>query len=192
LLGRAPEERLNELAHDERYLSDLAGTMGALDAYLRRESWFGKTFGGARGTIGYFSMEFGIHECLPVYSGGLGVLAGDHLKTASDLGLPLVGIGIAFSQGYFRQSLDADGWQAERYPPNDWHDLPVSPIVDASGKRVVVSVALPAAIAEASSKPTQSVLLEAWRVDVGRVQLFLLDANVEQNRAADRALTNTL
>ncbi len=140
LLAQAPEARLVELASDDGYLAELARVTGELDAYMTRETWFDRTVRAAGSPLGaariaYFSMEFGVHECLPVYSGGLGVLAGDHLKSASDLGLPLVGVGIAFSQGYFRQSLDAEGWQNERYPPNDWHDLPVSAVVDSRGAR---------------------------------------------------------
>ncbi|HVY46746.1 MAG TPA: alpha-glucan family phosphorylase, partial [Minicystis sp.] len=194
LLAQTPGERLAELAADAGYIAELARVTGELEHYMTRETWFeralaarGSPLEGAR--IAYFSMEFGIHECLPVYSGGLGVLAGDHLKSASDLGLPLVGVGVAFSQGYFRQSLDPEGWQNERYPPNDWHDLPVSAVVRPDGGRVVVSVALPAA---QDAPKTREVRLQAWRVDVGRVPLFLLDANVEENALEDRALTNTL
>lgn len=192
-LAEAPQQRLDELAADSSFLAALARVQGELDHYLRRETWFDRTFkgtplGGAR--IGYFSMEFGIHESLPVYSGGLGVLAGDHLKSASDLGLPLVGVGVAFSQGYFRQSLDPEGWQHERYPPNDWHDLPVSAVNNAEGRRVTIEVTLPALNSEPGK--TRDVLVEAWRVDVGRVPLFLLDANLAQNLPEDRALTNTL
>ncbi len=196
LLAQAPQERLDQLARDEAYLASLARAQRALADYLGRETWFDRTYrarGAAPATassrIAYFSMEFGIHECLPVYSGGLGVLAGDHLKSASDLGLPLVGVGIAFSQGYFRQRLDEDGWQGERYPPNDWHDLPVTPVTGAHDHRVLVKVALPAAH---HGRGTRDVLLQAWRVDVGRVPLFLLDANLDLNAPEDRALTNTL
>jgi glycogen phosphorylase len=195
VLAQARQEQLDELARDPSYLAAVDATLRELDVYLARPTWFDRHYGGGEGIgasrIGYFSMEFGIHESLPVYSGGLGVLAGDHLKSASDLGLPLVGVGIAFSQGYFRQSLAADGWQNERYPPNDWRDLPVSPVLDADGRRVSVSVALPAS-GNGGKEPSRAVTLEAWRVDVGRVPLFLLDANIEQNAQGDRALTNTL
>ena len=135
-LLRASQERLDALAADAGYLAELGRIRGELAAYLGRETWFDRAYGKSplgASTIAYFSMEFGVHESVPVYSGGLGVLAGDHLKSASDLGLPLVGVGVAFSQGYFRQSLDHEGWQTERYPPNDWHDLPVSPVNDAAG-----------------------------------------------------------
>jgi starch phosphorylase len=189
VLTRAPQERLDALAKDPGYLADLARIHAELAAYLSRETWFDRTYrgtplGGAN--LAYFSMEFGLHESVPVYSGGLGVLAGDHLKSASDLGLPLVGVGVAFSLGYFRQSLDHEGWQTERYPPNDWHDLPVSPVNDDAGKRVTISVSLPA------GGGVRGVALQAWRVDVGRVPLYLLDANLPENAPEDRGLTNTL
>jgi starch phosphorylase len=195
LLARADQKRLDQLAGDRSFLDALAEVMRALDEYLHRETWFDRM--SLRGGMpentkfAYFSMEFGIHECLPVYSGGLGVLAGDHLKAASDLGLPLVGVGVAFSEGYFRQSLDADGWQNERYPKTDWHDLPVSPVVDAQGVRVTVGVELPVPQAEGGTG-VREVRLQAYRVDVGRVPLYLLDANLEENSPSDRALTNTL
>jgi starch phosphorylase len=194
LLYRAPQERLDALAQDADYLAALAGIRAALATYLGRETWFDRTYAGTplgAARIAYFSMEFGLHESVPVYSGGLGVLAGDHLKSASDLGLPLVGVGIAFSQGYFRQSLDPEGLQTERYPPNDWHDLPVSPVLDARGQRVAVSVTLPVLGGPDQGEPRE-VALEAWRVDVGRVPLYLLDANIDRNAPEDRALTNTL
>jgi len=194
MLYRAPQERLDALAKDPAYLADLARAQDELRAYLGRQTWFERTAAGTplgSARVAYFSMEFGLHESVPVYSGGLGVLAGDHLKSASDLGLPLVGVGIAFSQGYFRQSLDHEGWQTERYPPNDWHDLPVSAVSDAAGKRVAVEVTLPVLTGPDQGK-TRSVALEAWRVDVGRVPLYLLDANIPQNAPEDRALTNTL
>ncbi|MDC3953914.1 alpha-glucan family phosphorylase [Polyangium jinanense] len=191
LLKLASQRRLDELARDDGYLRALSAVERSLGDYLDRSTWFDRKYGknaASRGTMAYFSMEFGIHECLPVYSGGLGVLAGDHLKSASDLGLPLVGVGIAFSQGYFRQSLDIEGWQNERYPPNDWHDLPVSPVNDEKGRRVVTSVELPAR----AGAGRREVKLQAWRAQVGRVPLYLLDADIPENPPEDRALTNTL
>jgi starch phosphorylase len=191
-LFRASQERLDALAKDPGYLAELERIRGELASYLGRESWFDRHYKETplhRSSVAYFSMEFGLHESVPVYSGGLGVLAGDHLKSASDLGLPLVGVGVAFSQGYFRQSLDHEGWQTELYPPNDWHDLPVSPVNDASGARITVKVALPV---PGQPDKARDVALQAWRVDVGRVPLYLLDANLAENPPEDRALTNTL
>jgi starch phosphorylase len=195
VLRRASQERLDALANDAGYLAELGRIRGELGAYLGREAWFDRTYAGtplAGSTVAYFSMEFGVHESVPVYSGGLGVLAGDHLKSASDLGLPLVGVGVAFSQGYFRQSLDHEGWQNERYPPNDWHELPVSAVNGEDGKRVTVSVSLPAIGATGQEGKARNVALQAWRVQVGRIPLYLLDANLPQNAPEDRALTNTL
>lgn len=193
VLTEVGPERLDQLANDEAFKRDLGHQRQALADYLKGPRWFDEAVPEARErgwSVAYFSMEFGVHECLPVYSGGLGVLAGDHLKTASDLGVPLCGIGIAYSLGYFRQSLDAGGWQAERYPENDWHDLPVSPVLGADGKRVRVKVELPEEAVVGS--PEREVVLQAWLAQVGRVSLYLLDANVADNRAEDRALTNTL
>jgi starch phosphorylase len=196
LLAKVPQRRLDELARDTSYLTELGRVMGLLDTYLTRTTWFDRAVGTdpqKQGRIAYFSMEFGVHECLPVYSGGLGVLAGDHLKSASDLGLPLVGVGIAFSQGYFRQSLDDEGLQHERYPLNDWHDLPVTLVTDAKGEPLIVRVSLPNT-SSGGDKPEKmrDVALQAWRVEVGRVTLLLLDATVDANAPEDRLLTNTL
>src|SRR5581483_6309830 len=94
-------------------------------------------------TIAYFSAEFGLSECLPIYSGGLGILAGDHVKAASELGLPLVGVGIVYQEGYFRQYLNADGWQQERYPINDFYNLPILPVKEKDGNQVMISVDFP-------------------------------------------------
>ncbi|MDP8999901.1 MAG: alpha-glucan family phosphorylase [Myxococcota bacterium] len=183
LLACVEQARLDELAGDDAFTSHLEAAWQTLQRYMQREGWFNKTFPDAAGArIAYFSMEYGLHECLPVYSGGLGVLAGDHLKTASDLGLPLVGVGLAYTEGYFRQVLNADGWQGESYPINDWHRMPVLPVLDGTGKRLVVRVQYPHGV----------VIAQLWRVQVGRVPLLLLDANMEQNVAADRAITGPL
>lgn len=197
LLGLAGKERIAELAADPAYVERVRRVTQMLSDYLARKTWFDehhRDVGSplADATIAYFSMEFGIHECLPVYSGGLGVLAGDHLKSASDLGLPLVGVGIAFSKGYFRQSLDIEGWQTERYPPNDWHDLPVSPAMLPDGRRAQVTVALPISFGGPGGLRVREVLIQAWVVEVGRVKLYLLDADLDENAEGDRALTNTL
>jgi glycogen phosphorylase len=193
MLSEVSSKRLADLADDPSFVRELEAQNAALERYLTGPKWFDEVLPDAArrgGSIAYFSMEFGIHECLPVYSGGLGVLAGDHLKSASDLGVPLVGIGIAFSLGYFRQTLDPAGWQAERYPENDWHDLPVSPVLAASGERVYATVRLPDRTDPSGAG--REVFLQAWLAQVGRVPLYLLDANVSQNRPEDRALTNTL
>lgn len=183
LLSRVDQKRLDDLATDDAYLSHLETAWGQLQKYMSREGWFQKTFpDAAKSTIAYFSMEFGLHEALPIYSGGLGVLAGDHLKTASDLGLPLVGVGLAYAEGYFRQVLNDDGWQGERYPINDWHRMPVQPVWGADKKRLVLQVQYPDRVVHA----------QIWKVQVGRVPLYLLDANLEDNAPVDRSITGPL
>ncbi len=183
LLSRVPQARLDELAQDDAYLAHLESVAQELERYMTREGWFEKRFPGTNGaTVAYFSMEYGLHESLPIYSGGLGVLAGDHLKTASDLGIPLVGVGLAYAEGYFRQVLNSDGWQGEKYPINDWSRLPVTPVLLADGTRLVLDVEYPDRIVKA----------QLWRVQVGRVPLYLLDTNVEENEPIDRSITGPL
>ncbi|HEY2513253.1 MAG TPA: alpha-glucan family phosphorylase [Polyangiaceae bacterium] len=183
LLSRVGQARLDELAADDAFVAQLQTIHAQLKQYMSREGWFAKRFPeAASARIAYFSMEYGLHESLPIYSGGLGVLAGDHLKTASDLGIPLVGIGLAYAEGYFRQVLNDDGWQGERYPINDWHRLPVQPVFEASGKRLIIRV----------TYPHGTVSAQLWRVQVGRVPLYLLDANLEENAPADRSITGPL
>ena len=132
--------------------------------------------------VAYFSAEFGLHESLPIYSGGLGVLAGDHLKSSSDLGIPLVGIGLLYAEGYFRQSLDNDGWQQESYLNNNPDLLPIEPAVDAKGQPVRISIDTNAGVLHA----------KVWRAEVGRTMLLLLDSKVDENNESDRALTSRL
>ncbi len=183
LLASVSQERLEALAGDDAFTSHLEAAWSTFQRYMQRGGWFSKTFPEAAGArIAYFSMEYGLHECLPIYSGGLGVLAGDHLKTASDLGLPLVGVGLAYAEGYFRQALNADGWQGEKYPINDWHRMPVLPVLDGTGKRLIIRV----------EYPHGTVLAQLWKVQVGRVPLLLLDANLAENAPADRAITGPL
>ena len=124
MLGTIAQERLEALARDESFLSYYDRALERLHAYLREPTWWDRRFR-ERPLVAYFSTEFGLAECLPIYSGGLGVLAGDHLKSASDLGVPLVGVGLLYQQGYFRQYLNADGWQQESYPVNDFYNMPV-------------------------------------------------------------------
>src|ERR1700687_5458130 len=132
--------------------------------------------------VAYFSAEFGLHESVPIYSGGLGVLAGDHIKSASDLGIPLVGIGLFYGQGYFRQRLDRSGWQQEEYFPTDVNQLPMKPAIGAKGEPVMVQI----------ETRSGAIRAKVWRVEVGRRDLFLLDSNLEGNAPGDRELTSTL
>ncbi len=183
LLGATDQVRFEELAADDGFLAHLDRVSTALDRYLAAPTWFADTYADAKGLrVAYFSAEFGIHESVPIYSGGLGVLAGDHLKSASDLGLPLVGVSLMYREGYFRQYLNVDGWQQERYPENDFFTLPLIPELGADGQPVIVSAPLPG----------REVFLRIWRIQVGRVPLYLLDANIPQNRPEDRAITSQL
>ena len=165
LLGRLPQEALEKAANDPRYLALYRRACETHDAYL-------KGAGNASSMqVAYFSMEYGLLDCMPIYSGGLGVLSGDHLKASSDLSLPLVGIGLLYQRGYMSQSFDGDGWQQEGSPVNDFYSLPISPAQRADGSELVVDVLLGAA----------RVFVKVWRIDVGRVKLYLLDTNIPQN-----------
>ena len=151
--------------------------------YLQSPCWYGReqASSGLKG-VAYFSMEFGLGEALPVYSGGLGILAGDYLKTASDLGVPVVGIGLLYQQGYFRQTLDPDGRQQEAFPDNDPMSLPVMPVQTRQGDWLTIRLELPG----------RSILVRVWQAQVGRVTLYLLDSNHLLNSPADRGATAML
>ncbi len=183
VLGTLSAERVAELAKDRAFLAHLDRVIGDLDRYLKLASWFQSEHPSCTDMrIGYFSLEFGLHESLPLYSGGLGILAGDHLKSASDLGLPLVGMGLAYQTGYFRQYLNHDGWQMEEYSVNDFHNMSMQLEKDENNKDVTIEVHYPGRI----------VVARIWRVQVGRNPLFLLDTNLPENRAEDRELTSRL
>jgi starch phosphorylase len=185
LLGAIPQERFEELRTDDGFLAHLDRVVGRLDHYLTGPTWFREAYGSEaaeRGRVAYFSAEFGIHESIPVYSGGLGVLAGDHLKSASDLGVPLVGVGLMYREGYFRQYLNPDGWQQERYPENDFFNLPLIQENGADGRPLLVPIPLPG----------RAVQAKVWRIQVGRVPLYLLDCNIPQNHPDDRNITAQL
>jgi starch phosphorylase len=183
LLGATHQERFEELATDDGFLAHMDRVAAGLEHYLKVPTWFSTTHThDADARIAYFSAEFGIHESVPVYSGGLGILAGDHLKSASDLGLPLMGVSLMYREGYFRQYLNAEGWQQERYPENDFFTLPLIPELDASGSPLLATAPLPG----------RDVQLRIWRIQVGRVPLYLLDSNIPQNRSEDRAITAQL
>ncbi|MCW8131820.1 MAG: alpha-glucan family phosphorylase [Planctomycetota bacterium] len=183
LLGRISQERLEEAAKDEGFLAHLNRVAETLDAYLNSKSWYQIQYPDVpKYTFAYFSAEFGLHEALPVYSGGLGLLAGDHLKAASGIGIPLVGVGLFYYNGYFRQYLNADGWQQEYLHPNDFNTLPCTLERDAEGRPITVGIELPG----------REVRLQVWRVDVGRIQLYLLDSKLDANRPEDRSITDQL
>ncbi len=176
-------ERFAELAHDTEFLAQLARQEAIRNSYLQQPSWFRQTYPEAElGCIAYFSMEFGLNESLPIYSGGLGILAGDYLKTASDLAVPLVGVGLLYQQGYFRQSFDQDGRQLAFFPYNNPTMLPVVPLRDADGGWLRITIELPGRILH----------LRAWHARVGRIELYLLDSNDLLNRPGDRGITSEL
>ena len=155
------------------------------DAYMggSATAWYARTHADRLNQpIAYFSTEFGLHESLPFYAGGLGVLSGDHLKEASDLGMPLVAVGFLYTQGYFRQKITEDGWQEAQYAGLSFPDLPVYPVPDAAGGSMTVTIDLP-------GRPVHARL---WRIQVGRVPLFLLDSDIDDNQPADRGLTARL
>lgn len=184
MLGRVEQARLEELAQDDSFLAHLERVAQRKQEYLSSPTWYEKHPETPPGLmIAYLSAEFGIHESLSIYSGGLGLLAGDHLKSASDLGLPLVGIGLLYREGYHTQYLNADGWQQERYPRNDFYNMAVQPVRKADGKQLVISV----------DYPERQVKARVWVVHVGRVPLYLLDCDFEGNpEPDDREITARL
>jgi len=196
LLGAVSPERLAELAADEAFLARLQDASRDLNAYLTNEGWYhslerrddpGDGLGDGRASppqsIAYFSPEFGITAVLPQYSGGLGILAGDHLKAASDLGVPIIGVGLLYRHGYFIQSLSREGWQQERYPVLDPHEMPITQLREDDGSVLKVRVSLPGG---------RTLAAQVWRAQVGRVPLLLLDSDVEDNAPFEREVTDRL
>ncbi|MGW7706056.1 alpha-glucan family phosphorylase [Streptomyces sp. NPDC054771] len=186
LLGAVSAGRLAELARDQRFLHRLAEVSQNLRDYLDGPRWYQEQQ--ARGAelpsaVAYFSPEFGVTAALPQYSGGLGILAGDHLKAASDLGVPLVGVGLLYRHGYFRQSLSRDGWQQEHYPVLDPNELPLDLLREADGTPSRVVLALPGG---------RSLHAHIWQARVGRVPLLMLDSDVEENAPGEREVTDRL
>ena len=185
LLGKLSQHRLDEAAGDEGFLAQLLRVYQTFNRYLSgRDMWFGREYGEELSDlkIAYFSAEYGITECIPIYSGGLGVLAGDCLKAASDLGLPMVAVGLLYQQGFFRQYLNADGWQQESYPLSDFYTIPLELERTSEGEPVTVEV----------DYPGRKVFAQVWRAQVGRVPLYLLDTNVAANQVGDRAISGQL
>src|SRR6202521_792458 len=176
MLGQVSQASLERAAADPRYLALYRRACEVLDAYLAASV-------PSRMLVAYFSMEYGLLDCMPIYSGGLGVLSGDHLKASSDVLLPLVGVGLLYQNGYLKQTLDPDGWQQEHTPVNDFYSLPVTPVMRNDGSEMLVSVLLSGV----------DVFLKVWRIDVGRVKLYLLDSNIPRNAAPEnREITNQL
>lgn len=186
MLGKIDQERVEKLASDVGFIAHLERVSRYLDDYLSatEDTWFRRTYGDAQQPlIAYFSLEFGLTESLMIFAGGLGVLAGDHLKSASDLGLPLVGVGLLYQQGYFRQYLNQAGWQQEDYEDNHFDNLPLVLERDEEGEPLKIEVQLPG----------RKVAAQIWRVQVGRIPLYLLDTNISENtRPQDRDITDQL
>lgn len=180
LLREIDQSKLDAAAADAGFVADARQQLEKMTADLARPARFPD--GGAGGTVAYFSAEFGVHESLPIYSGGLGVLAGDHLKAASDLALPLVGVGLLYRNGYFEQSLSTDGRQQESYPEHDFADLAVEPATGPDGRAVQVNV----------EWAGQRIACRVWRAQIGRVPLYLLDTDLPANSPDDRKLTARL
>jgi starch phosphorylase len=184
LLQQIAPYRLVAVAQDPLFLKKYDSVMSDFkDAMSEGDTWFNTKYPHlAQHTIAYFSLEFAIHNSLPLYAGGLGVLAGDYCKESSDLGLPMVGIGFMYPQGYFNQHISADGWQEELYEQLNFGEAPISPVLTAQGQPMNVEVPL----------DTRSVRITVWQVNVGRVKLYLLDTNVEGNSPPDRELSARL
>ena len=183
-LHKVDRPRLNAMTNDRYYLDFYDRVMHNFDQYLKSEdTWFQRTYPDLTDkTIAYFSFEFGLHEALPVYAGGLGVLSGDHLKGASDMGMPVVAVGFVYNQGYFSQRITEDGWQETRNLMLNFEEMPIVPLLTAEKKPAMISVDLPG----------RKVWARLWTVNVGRVSLYLLDTNVDENSPADRQLTARL
>jgi len=183
-LHRVERSRLNAATNNRYYLDLYDRTFRSFDQYMQaKETWFNRTYPdlGNR-LVAYFSMEFGLHETLPIYAGGLGVLSGDHAKEASDLGMPFVAIGFFYTEGYFTQRITEDGWQEAQYSVQQFDELPVMPVLEPDGQPMMICVELPG----------RDVYARLWEIHVGRVPLYLLDANMDKNAPADRRLTARL
>lgn len=186
LLQEVPPERFEKLSQESGFLNELNSVYLQFEAYRNYESTDLK-----KGTkirypehfnIAYFSMEFGLHESLPIYSGGLGILSGDHLKAASDMGLPLTGFGLLYKYGYFNQNIDLNGKQTENYYQNEWHSNPIKKVVNDQDEDIIINIKI----------RDELVYLKAWKIEVGKISLYLLDANLKENKPHYRKITDYL
>ena len=184
MLGTIRQAYLRAAAADRGFLAHLERSYKGFRRYLEQPTWHDQYIANrSQGQcIAYFSAEFAIAECIPVYAGGLGILAGEHLKSASDLGLPMVGVGLLYQEGYFRQYLSADGWQQESYPVNDLYNMPIQLRRDEEGNPLLISIEFPGRLVKA----------QVWQAEVGRAHLFLLDTNVPENNPEDQDITDEL
>ncbi|HEX9796387.1 MAG TPA: alpha-glucan family phosphorylase, partial [Anaerolineales bacterium] len=183
-LRQVDPERIQRVTQDRSFLDFYDDLTGRFDDYMQAAStWTDQTLDGVSGELtAYLSTEFGLHETLPIYAGGLGILSGDHLKEASDLGLPMVAVGFLYTQGYFSQRITEDGWQEADYLNLSFPDLPVLPVTKDDGQRLTIGVGI----------QERQIQAQLWRIQVGRVPLYLLDTNIASNAASDRNLTARL
>lgn len=181
LLKEVSHKRLIETVESSEFLKAYDALVEKYNAYMKKDdTWFAVNYPEhAKHCLAYFSAEFGFHESLPIYSGGLGVLAGDHCKSASDIGLPLVGIGLLYREGYFVQKINAEGWQESKYKKHEFTDLPIEPVLDENGDDVMIDVDI------LGSK----IHAKIWRVNVGRIKVLLLDTDIAENKPNDRKIT---
>ena len=185
ILGESSQECFYNMLHDDAAMMNLAEVYDEFKTYMNQETWYASLDDSQKTEnekIAYFSFEYGLHESLPNYSGGLGILSGDHLKSASDLGLPFIAVGLLYRKGYFRQYLNADGWQQEYDIENDFFNLASEKVLDSNGETMKVDVDLPG----------RKVYAQIWKANVGRIQLYYLDANIEENSVEDRDITAQL
>ena len=183
MLALVSQEKLRAAADDDSFVAHLERVYSEFNAYMAQKKWFETRYTACKDAhIAYFSCEYGLDVSLPVYSGGLGVLSGDHLKSASDLGIPIVAMGLLYRYGYFKQALNADGWQIETYDENDWYNMPVTLEKGKDGKPLMITV-------EMGDSPVRALI---WRVQVGRVPLYLLDTNIPENPSMHREITYQL
>jgi len=183
MMGKISQSQLDALAVDEAFIAHMERVSKSLNDYMTAPGWYERTYGKhTEHPVAYFSAEFGITESIPIYSGGLGILAGDYLKSSSDLGLPMIGVGLLYQKGYFRQYLNSDGWQQEEYPDNDFFNMCIQ-LEKKDGIPITITV----------DYPNGPVTAQVWRVQIGRVSLFLLDTNIPVNtRLEDREITGRL
>jgi glycogen phosphorylase len=183
MLGRTDQKRLVEISEDDGFLSHMHRVYASLMTYMSEKTWYQKNHKkDEKQHIAYFSAEFGLTECAQIYSGGLGVLSGDHLKAASDLGLPLVGVGLCYKEGYFQQYLTTDGWQQERYDLVDFYNQPMKLMTDKENNPIKLAL----------NFPGRQMYFQIWKIQVGRIPLYLLDTNVSENNDDDKKITQTL
>ncbi len=183
MLGQIGQDELKDAAEDSGFVSHMNRVYLQLTVYMQEITWYQKNFDSHDTPfVAYFSAEFGLTECLQIYSGGLGVLSGDHLKSASDLGVPLAAVGLCYKEGYFQQYLTSDGWQQERYELTDFQNQPMELVLD--GKGLPIKIAL--------DFPGRKVSFQIWKIQVGRVPLYLLDTNVPENSDTDKWITRSL